>query len=305
MRHRVVVVLLGLSGLLLGAVSAHADSRPPTVVAPVRLTLSAAPASGTSVGIANITTLTGAGGVGLAADYLATTPDVGAVVDVVGIVGPGVATVSFTPGRVASGTVTTVTLAGTLDCDNDRWWTATDAEYRVRVVGIDRLKHSRIAVVPLAPPDAASWRQAVQRACLTSVLGRAVLDRWLVMADPRQHAVTLSVRVHNPASRSLFLQLAFPGRPSGAGAAVVEVPAHSSRTVATTWQAGLCRWVPTALLPTSPSPSGTTVLLLRVGVGRFTPPGLIGEDPFRTAVAVPPQAQGLSTQIGRACRLAA
>ena len=139
MRHRVVVVLLGLSGLLLGAVSAHADSRPPAGAAPVRLTLSAAPASGISVGIANITTLTGAGGVGLAADYLATTPDVGAVVDVVGIVGPGVATVSFTPGRVASGTVTTVTLASTLDCDDDRWWTATDADseqvYRVAYNG--------------------------------------------------------------------------------------------------------------------------------------------------------------------------
>jgi hypothetical protein len=303
MRHRVAVVLVSVPMLLGAALRAHTDTRSPAADPAVRLTLSAAPATGGSSGIGNITTLSSAAGVGLAADYLATTPDSG-MVDVVGIVGPGLSTVSFSPARVASGDVTTVTLAGVLSCDNDGWWTATDAEYRVRVLETDGNQRTRGAYLPLAGSDATGWRQAVQRACLTWVLREARFDDWLVKGDPRRHAVTLSVHVHNPAARPLFLQVAFPGRPAAADPAVVRVPAHATGTMATTWPAAMCHWVPTALLQPGWSASTTTVLLLRAGVSRFTPPDLIGEDPYRTAVAVP-QAQWLVAQIAHACRRAA
>ncbi len=303
-RHRVSVVLVCTAALLGGAVAAHAGTRPAAPEPLVRLTLSAAPAAGGAVGIHNISTLSSAAGTGLAAEYLATTTDLGDAVDVQGIVGPGLSTVSFSSAPVTAGRVATVTLAGMLDCDDDGWWTATDAQYRVRVVATDASRRSRSALAPLIGADATGWREAVQRGCLTATLARARWDHWVVSTDVRRHVVTLSVRVHNPGDRRLYLQVAFPGRPSAADAVVVGVAPHGTATLVTRWPSTLCRWVPAELLPTASSLSGTTVLMLRVGVAPFAPPGLIGEDPYRTAVTLPASAGGLSARVARACHLA-
>jgi hypothetical protein len=304
-RHRLPVIVVCACVLVAGTVTWYAGSRPAAPDPPVRLTLSAAPAVGGAAGIGNITSLTGAAGAGLVAQYLATTPDLGDTVVVNGIVGPGLSSVSFSPGSIAAGRVTNVTLAGMLDCDDAGWWTASDAQYRVRVAETDPSHRRRSALVALVGSDAAGWRQAVQRGCLTSTLARTRWDHWVVNADGRRHAVTLSVRVLNPADRWVYLQIAFPGRPSATGAAVVGIAPHRTATVATTWPSSLCRWVPAELLLAGSSPTGSMVLMVRAGVSRFAPPGLIGEDPYRTAVAVPASAGDLNARITRACRLAA
>jgi len=305
-RHRDRWLAAGLVFLVAGAGTAASwYTRPPAMDPRVRVNLSdkPAPAQQGWIGLQNLYQWS-TGGSGAAADYRVQLPGSGEVVDVLGLTGPGLTAPDARPARVSQGQLSAVTLAAHFDCAQRQWWTAVDDEYGIRVRRTDQYGRRLQATVPLSTPDAAAWREAVQRECLYRVLATATFGQWTVGEDPSTSRVTLSAQMQNPADFPIFLQFNYPVGSDGPDPAVVEIPAHGGATVSTDWQTSECGGFAFDLLGVNGPTDPTDVVLVRAGVRRFGSPTVApgSSDPYQNAVSITHSLRvRLQSQLDRAC----
>jgi hypothetical protein len=241
---------------------------------------------------------------GAAGEYWVRAVGHGEALDVLGISGPGLTPSPAAAVPAPEGYQAAVTLAARFDCTQRQWWTAVDADYRVRVRRIDSLGRARLATVPLPADDSTAWREATQRDCLYHLLTGASLDRWVVGADRSASRVTVSVRVRNPADFPVYLQLDFPSGLGTPGPPIVQVPARGTATLTTRWAAIDCFQYPHGLLGLFGRDDGTNEVLVRAGVRPFSrDQQQESTDPYQTAIGLShTQRVKLQSMLNGACR---
>ena len=291
--------------VLVGAGSAdYWHQRPPAVDPVVRVAFApdAVLDGGVSLGLQNLYFIDQQS---VGADYLIGVQLPGEVVDVLGISGPGLTSSAVSGGHARYGSEPTVRLRASFDCSQQDWWTARDGDYGVKVTRTDSYGRVVHATVPLAIPDATAWREVVQRDCLSPQLVAANFGHWDVGVDRTRSRVTLSVRVTNPASHPIYLQIDIAHGSAADSPPVTEVPAHSSSTLITNWPASSCPDYPSNLMALTGPDDPTNVILLRAGVRPLDPPDHNQQseaDPYQTGFAIPHSLRvHLQAELDRAC----
>jgi hypothetical protein len=221
------------------------------------------------------------------ADYLVIAQTPGDVITVSGVTGPGLAHSSAAPTRVTFSDRAVVTMTAAMDCAQPHWWSATNQQYAVRVQRVDAWGRSATGTVALPVTEQTAWREVVQRQCMTALLAQAAVDNWSVTADRRRQRVQLSMRVRNPASHPIFVQLDFP---RGADSPPeVQIPPGDTRVVSTGWGVGACAGFRTGLLALLGSDDDDDdLILVRAGPYALDPP-LDSDrlDPNQTVIPLP------------------
>ena len=260
-RHRRPVAVVG--SLLLVAVTGYVATRPPEAGEVAHVTVTAqqfvryAPA--------------------LAADTLVATYTVSSdlrqvPVEVLGVTGPGLTSPTVDPGAAIT-SATSVTLGATVSCSDERWRSASDSDYRLRV---QRTGDSGVVSgydVPLGA-SAHSWRLAVRQRCLTELVQNLAFGHWTLDVSPTGPVVRLSATVSNPHQYPLWLQFDWwtPGSP----APIVRVAPGGSATISTSWTPANC----IASLAALPSDGPQNELPIRADVQPLPPASLsVGPDP--------------------------
>jgi hypothetical protein len=301
-RHRVGLVSACAVVLLVAGLVTYWHQRPPAVdpVVRVAFTSDPVPPDRDVLGLQNL--YRPAGLDTAAADYQVGVQVPGEVVDVVGISGPGLKPSTVSAGHALYGYQPTVTLAATFDCSQKGWWTAEAGDFVVKLTRTDAYSRVLDAAVTMAAPDAAAWRQAVQRYCLGPILAAAFAD-WDVSVQHAHSRVSLSFRVRNPSSHAFYLQVAFPKGPAPDEPPVIQVPPGGSSLLTTSWQTSDCSSYPSNLMALLGPTDSTDVILLRAGVARFGPPDpQLRYDLYSDGVRIPHDLRvHLQAELDQAC----
>lgn len=140
------------------------------------------------------------------------TADVGGDVNsVVGVVGPGLTAASTTIGDVLYGRPQVGDLGAAIDCTDDGWWDAKDADYQVGISRTDQYGRVTVGGVPLGDtpvgPSDTFWHDDVVRTCVSgyfrtlpppstttvSAGDGSQVDITLSFTNPGDHAIQVKV----------------------------------------------------------------------------------------------------------------
>jgi hypothetical protein len=199
-RHR--PSLGGLVGLLVvaGLATGYVVNRPPAAAPVVPISI---------VGYSEL----GSGDVyvkgGVTRRYQATSHAAGDIVTLLGVVGPGLSHPTSSMGSVKFRLPKVGSLGATVDCSDEKWWHAKDADYLARVHGTDT--HGRkttydvpLGATPLGPANT-FWHMLVRQVCLPAffrTLGPAAASGSTV-----QHQVNVTLTLRNPSQHALWVSV--------------------------------------------------------------------------------------------------